>query len=644
MNTRMTAAEKKELLGRLDLKSPSLAPLDLAAWPLNERWTGRRLHQALVERVSPRPYLTADDYREEARRLNSEAPAAAAAYRKLGRELLTLARAGEARFWNDTRFDHLHGLGWAAALTGDPAYLRQGEAVLAHHCCQLPPPPGGKHRGGFGWDGLTVGRYLSYATEFLYLAAAAGLIEDEVLARVLLAGHRKLAFTHRHRRDFHFSNITLVGAIGSFFWATLFPEFKDADRYREEWGRFLADNVEIIFRSDGGNYEQSPNYHSVCQYWYAYAWRQDRVNHKMLPDRVIRRLEKSAEFFSALRMPGGELPPVGDTGLRRRDLSLALTALTCGRPDLLHGIGKLPELGWHLGGRFVTADFSSIKPPKKLNYAFPKSGFYPMRSGWKKEAAYALFLCGPHGMFHGHFNLLSLIVSAGQNLLITDPGAYSYDNSPNRLGFLSTPFHSTLSLHNISHRPWEDGQPPLARVTQWEEAGAGLLATAVSRAYDHLHGRPVLTRQFYYDGDRTWIICDRLESDSWYAFSQNFILPQGLARKRVQAGSNLWLGVTGGRGPRLMIAQADAHLCAHIQATGLPVRRQAKTAPQKLCFIKNETRTGYVTLLRILEKGEKIGQISLHMHKEAGHRMRVEAGYANRRVELLFGGRVTLKK
>ena len=93
-----------------------------------------------------------------------------------------------------------------------------------------------------------------------------------------------------------------------------------------------------------------------------------------------------------------------------------------------------------------------------------------------------------------------------------------------------------------------------------------------------------------------------------------------------------------------MIAQADAHLCAHIQATGLPVRRQAKTAPQKLCFIKNETRTGYVTLLRILEKGEKIGQISLHMHKEAGHRMRVEAGYANRRVELLFGGRVTLKK
>ena len=52
------------------------------------------------------------------------------------------------------------------------------------------------------------------------------------------------------------------------------------------------------------------------------------------------------------------------------------------------------------------------------------------RSGWDRQARFLLLDCGPLGAGgHGHYDLLSLEVSAGGRPLIVDPGRYTYSEA-----------------------------------------------------------------------------------------------------------------------------------------------------------------------------------------------------------------------
>jgi len=645
----LTQKEKRELLKVFDFSCSSMAGLEVAQWPTDRRWTGTRLHEAIVARTNARPYMMVSDYSEVSKAINAKDPELAETYTSAGRKLLESLRSEENgqkpayRHYGDYRFYSLLTLGRAAALTGDREFVEAGQKVLVRHWRRMPAPPRGNRRDRRFWSVMGTGQQMRHLMEFLYMAPLAGYIEDEVMAAMLLLTHKYLMVTaHYDFERYHFSNITFIGLIGAYCWSVLFPEYHDSEKLQKTWADWLRKNINNTIRSDGGQYEQSPNYQNCTQHFLAFCYRHDLVNRQRLGKAFVKRIGKAAEFFSRIRMPAGTVPPIGDTGVQNRDLSLALTALTADRRDVLHGLRRTPGLSWHLGSKWVQADFSDVQPPSQCTFGFKKSGYYVMRSGWEKDATYGLFLCGPHGMYHGHYDLLSLFVASGDTVLVGDVGSYRYDNSPARLGTMGTPHHSTLSLDGISYRPFEDGQPPLARVTQWEEMEGKVFCSSVSRAYDHLYGNPVLKRQFFFDGKGVWIMVDRMHSTHMHAFNQNFIIPFESVEATEDQEKEIGIFISSGSAPRLAVVQARINDFAHVQETFTPYnaeRRKGKQEAIHYRFVQNVETGFFVTMLAVLGPGT-VPEMDLHAADPKRGVISVSAKVGEKSYDLQFGGRV----
>jgi hypothetical protein len=182
-----------------------------------------------------------------------------------------------------------------------------------------------------------------------------------------------------------------------------------------------------------------------------------------------------------------------------------------------------------------------------------------MRACRNGDAVYLAFDAGPHGYYHGHLDLFSITLFGGTRELLPEPGVYAYVISPERIGFRSTACHNTLSLDYYDHRPYEDdGDEPLAFVTQWDVAEDGAVCvSAHHRAYDHLWGEPVIYRQVFFDGTGVFVLVDRIlcahpgASRRPHALTASFNLPDvdhadvdqeaACARTTFATGSNLFV-------------------------------------------------------------------------------------------------------
>src|SRR5207237_1131637 len=114
--------------------------------------------------------------------------------------------------------------------------------------------------------------------------------------------------------------------------------------------------------------------------------------------------------------------------------------------------GTLPLIGDDDGGRalpIVARDYRSVKfsdemfwltgkdmahtPPTEASMFYPDAGYAIQRSGWGSHESQLIFDCGGLGMLnggHGHADALSIVLNAGSTELLTDPGTFVYNGSP----------------------------------------------------------------------------------------------------------------------------------------------------------------------------------------------------------------------
>jgi hypothetical protein len=86
------------------------------------------------------------------------------------------------------------------------------------------------------------------------------------------------------------------------------------------------------------------------------------------------------------------------------------------------------------------------RPPGETSLALPYAGYYVMRTGWERDAVWALFDGGPFGYGHQHEDKLNLLLHAYGRLLLTEGGNYAYDASEMRRYVLSTRAHNTIRV------------------------------------------------------------------------------------------------------------------------------------------------------------------------------------------------------
>jgi len=447
--------------------------------------------------------------------------------------------------WELSRAQHFVTLGQAYWLTGDEKYTR---AFLAQwQSWQAANPP----QVGVNWAcTMDVAiRAVNWVWAFYFFKDSPAFTDDLLLAFV------KSIFQHgqhilRNLEDGPIrGNHYLSDGVGLVYLGLLFPEFKEAARWRKKGLEILFGEMRHQVYPDGADFEASIPYHRLVLELFLSPILLCRRNGVSVPDDVLARLEKMFEFVLAYTKPDGTAPILGDADDGRllrlsqpgldREFSdhrylLAIGAVLFNRADFGRAAGDCwEEALWLLGQRateFRVAELPAAEPAASAH--FPDAGIFVMR-----HAAYYLLLdAGPNGQDgnggHAHNDLFSFELYAGDKSFIVDPGAYVYtaDYRARNL-FRSTAYHNTVQVDGREICPLADDAlftltgDPTVTLHRWESTPTHDFLDVEHDGYRRLSQPVFHRRQLYFDKSAGWwIIRDLLTGDGNHQFELNFHL------------------------------------------------------------------------------------------------------------------------
>ena len=317
-----------------------------------------------------------------------------------------------------------------------------------------------------------------------------------------------------------------------FYAGTLFPEFKDARRWRETGARVLIAESASQICPDGVHFERSTGYHRYTVETYQQFLLLAERNREQVPQDVSDRLQQMVEYVLSVRRPDGLLPEIGDADgghllpVVERDQCdprgvLAVAAAMFQRADFAWASeGLAPDVPWVMGEEGVHA-FENIQPAKpvsSLSRPFPSGGYVVMQTTWERDAHQMVVDVGPLGCTfsggHGHADLLSVQCSAFGDPVLVDAGTYCYTSEPEwRNFFRGTAAHSTLTISGRDQveadGPFSWRARPRVCVREWRSNSECDFVDASHTAYAGLiHRRRVLFVKPYY-----WVVVDDVMAD-----------------------------------------------------------------------------------------------------------------------------------
>lgn len=283
-----------------------------------------------------------------------------------------------------------------------------------------------------------------------------------------------------------------------------FPEFAAASGWQREARQCLLDHLSADVRPDGVHIEQSPGYHSGMFECFAVMAEVMATAGEDLPPDARQRIRNMSAFTQAARWPNGCVIPLGDT--RDENVPLARAA----RPR------TLPWL-------------DSREPERAGSRHFPDAGYIFLRSSAPEgdQARAAAFDYGPHGGWHGHFDLLSVALYGYGRVLACDPGRGRYDYF-HRAAFRSAVSHNAVvvDLHDYhdegaldprgasrGHLAHASLEGPLQRLHGWHDG------------YSTPTENIIVERQVLMVRERFWIVADRVTCGSLHEFATLWHLP-----------------------------------------------------------------------------------------------------------------------
>lgn len=239
--------------------------------------------------------------------------------------------------------------------------------------------------------------------------------------------------------------------------AILSPVLKDSKRWYQLAVDVLIHELKTQIYADGFHYELCTGYHDVVINNYQRMMVTAQAFHMEIPEVFTQYLEKMCLLNIELMMPDGTLPELNDG-------SRAKVSEILERRKVL--FPQNPQMQW------VITDQKEGKEPENTSLILPDSGFLVMRTGWDKDAVWALFDGGPFGRAHQHEDKLSFVMYANHKYLLVEGGNYAYDGSGMRRYVMSTRAHNTIRVDGL--------EQSRLRTFKWKEEDilkpAGMLA------------------------------------------------------------------------------------------------------------------------------------------------------------------------
>jgi len=385
--------------------------------------------------------------------------------------------------WELNRHQHFIILGLAHRLSGNKKYKIE---YLNQLCSWLEANP---PKYGINWTSSLELAYrsISWIWSF-YLFDQGDGIPGEILSKfqsaIIIQGEHI-----EHNLSTYFSpNTHLTGeALGLFY----IGNFIRGDKRYEKWKKIgkdiLIEELDKHVLSDGGYFERSLWYHRYTLEIYLHFYLLIKQCDSEIADRVLKKVEKIAEFLMYSSCPDRTFPLIGDDdGGRLPSISIqrgndlrglfSTLAVIFKRSDFKYISEGFHEETLFLLGPESLKEYEEIlaREPLSTSKGYEETGYYFMRDSWAGHANYLAFDCGPHGWLncgHAHADLLSFHLVSGKNKVIIDPGTYSY-NGEYRDYFRKADAHSLIIVDGaypaVTGGPFQWSLIPEYKFYKWE--------------------------------------------------------------------------------------------------------------------------------------------------------------------------------
>jgi hypothetical protein len=428
----------------------------------------------------------------------------------------------------------------------------------------------------------------------LMLFRASSALSPELFVDMLGAVRAHASHVERYLSYYFAPNTHLTGeALGLFYAGSVFPELREAPRWRALGTRILLQQLERQVLPDGVYFEQSTCYQRYTVETYLHFMILAARNGVAIPPTVGQRVQKLVDVLVALQCPDGSMPSIGDAdggwllplATRAPDDFrgvFSTAAALFGRVDYAWAAGDVaPETLWLLGTNGLRA-VQSLRPAPPAapgSGLFADGGLVVMRSGWDASAHQLVFDVGPLGCpinaGHGHADLLSIQCSVFGQPCLVDAGTYGYTAEPRwRDFFRGTAAHSTVVVDGEGQAhpagPFKWHASPRARLHRWRSTEAFDFADASHDAYRRLADPVTHRRRVLFVKPRYWVVVDDLDGSAEHVIELHF----QFAPMNVTMDANLW---------------ARAHV---VDGCGLLIRSFAEVA------LKGEIHEGAVAPFR----------------------------------------------
>ena len=467
--------------------------------------------------------------------------------------------------WELNRHQWVMHLAQAFAISRDQRY---GDAAVAAIAEWMLANPVGI---GINWSSsLEVALRLIAWTWTLPLLRDAHALTEEFLTRVLASIEAHATHVEKYLSVYYSPNTHLTGeALGLFYAGAVFPEFRNADRWRATGCRILIEQVAAQLSDDGVYFEQSTCYQRYTCDIYLHFLILAARHRTDVPHDVRTRVAEAVAALLTLRRPDGTLPSIGDAdGGQLLPLAIrapgdcdgifATAAALFGRADFARAAGEpAPEVVWLLGADGLAA-FHRARAghaPPDQSRILSSGGYAVMRSGQGADAHHLIVDVGAIGSFgHGHADLLSIQCSVFGDECLVDPGTCAYTAAPEwRNYFRGTSAHNTVRLDGQCQAqpagPFNWEQRPQATLLEWQSTPQFDLVDAQHDAYSQPGASIIHRRRVIFVKPECWIVIDDLTGAGTHAAEWSFqfaplpvtLVTGGIARADLPGRASCWM-------------------------------------------------------------------------------------------------------
>ena len=383
---------------------------------------------------------------------------------------LDASKAGDHKvIWEMNRHQHLVLLAQAFLFTGDDRFLNELWSQIESWMAANP-----FHR-GINWASTLEVAFR--ALSWMWVDQLAGdrmppTLRGRFLNQFYLHGHHL-----ENNLSFYFSpNTHLLGeAVALHTLGFLYANFPNAAQWQQLGGKVVTEQMHRQVNDDGSHFEQSTYYHVYALDMFLF--------HEILSGQgpwFRDKLRRMAEYLDSLLGPARKLSYLGDDDGGRffhpfgaHDQFGRATLATCSvllnRPEWLSEVTDLyPQAAWWLGVDALDHEPARAARQSRL---FPDAGIAVMTAGDRHILADAGSF-GPWGSGHSHSDTLSLVVQAGTEEILIDPGTYTYvGDLKSRDWFRGSGAHNTLHIDGLDQAtpigPFRWTGQPQTQVRQW---------------------------------------------------------------------------------------------------------------------------------------------------------------------------------